>query len=72
MTKAFMAQNNLDADKNVALVVTGDQYEHSSDTKRPPRHSGDFDAVANGGRESRLAKACVLRGWAGHFRREYR
>ncbi len=24
MTKEFMAQNNLDADKNVALVVTGD------------------------------------------------
>jgi ABC-type nitrate/sulfonate/bicarbonate transport system substrate-binding protein len=35
MTKEFLAQNNLDADKNVALVVTGD-------------HSTSIQAMQNG------------------------
>jgi ABC-type nitrate/sulfonate/bicarbonate transport system substrate-binding protein len=47
MTKEFLVQNNLDADKNVALVVTGSQYEHSGHAKWPRRCSRDLGAVAN-------------------------
>jgi NitT/TauT family transport system substrate-binding protein len=40
MTKEFLAQNNLDADKNVALVVTGDH-----NTSIQAMHNGHVDAA---------------------------
>jgi NitT/TauT family transport system substrate-binding protein len=40
MTKEFLAQNNLDADKNVALLVTGDH-----NTSIQAMHNGQVDAA---------------------------